>query len=267
VVSAKVKVGAIAAVLTAALALPAAAQAVSDVAISQAASSTVVKPGGSVTINVTVTNQGTEQPPYGNVYVNLFSLSGHGQPANNPYQSVNPSQGTCSIEPAGAYQNVVCTMGSLPPGASAQITAVVQVNQSMNHIAALLPNQFEGGYQDDDNSDNEAAMRIAADIPPKVTGSKKLKLRGLPDGCFSDDFTLRVKAKATHVKKVVASLFLGFDEEGFGQDWQRSAKGKRLRAKVPVSRIEFELGKVYKLKIKAKRGGHALKKTVAFQLC
>jgi hypothetical protein len=65
-----------------------------------------------------------------------------------------------------------------------------------------------------------------------------------------------------------ASLFLGFDDEGSGREWSRTVRGRRLVATVPVSRIEGpELGDVYELKLKAKRGGNALKATVEFQLC
>ncbi len=45
-------------------------------------------------------------------------------------------------------------------------------------------------------------------------------------------------------------------------------KGNRLKVKVPVSRLAPELGAVYKLKVKAKRGALGpLKVTVLFQLC
>jgi hypothetical protein len=61
---------------------------------------------------------------------------------------------------------------------------------------------------------------------------------------------------------------LGFDEEGEGQEWRKLRKGNRLTVKVPVSRLAPELGAVYKLKVKAKRGALGpLKVTVLFQRC
>jgi hypothetical protein len=253
-----------------ALAAPAAANASNELAISAVPSATVVKAGESVTFKVTVANRGTEA--YEAVFVNLSSLRGHGQGANNPYLSVSPSQGSCRDISGAAYgyyyYDFVCELGPLASGASAQITAVVQVNESMNHFASLLPNAYEGGFQDGDNSNNEAVDRISASTPPVLTGSKKLKLTGLPEGCASKDFTLRATTDVKGVKKMAAVMFLGFSPEGEGQEWQKVTSGNHLVAKVPVSRLVPELGATYKLKVKAKRGGaKPLKVTVTFQLC
>ena len=260
----------IATCLIAGLAAPAAAEASNDLAISQVPSARVVDAGSLVTFKVTVTNQGTEE--YEGVYVEISSLRGHGQGANNPYKSFSSSQGSCKDVSGPAYGYyyyvLVCELGPLASGASAEMTAVAQVNESMNHSSTLLPNAYEGGFQDDDDSDNQAVDRITASTPPIVSGSKKIKLTGLPTGCAAKDFTLRAVAKVKGVKKMAASLFLGFDEEGFGQEWRKVKKGNRLTAKVPVSRLVPERGAVYKLKVKAKRGrAGPLKVTVLFQLC
>lgn len=253
-----------------ALVLPAAAQASYDLAISEVPSAKVVDKGQQVSFAITVANQGTEAAE--KVFVNLYSLRGHGQGAANPYKSVTTSQGSCKDESGSAYgyyyYSFVCELGPLASGASAHLTAVVEVNESMNHFAALLPNAYEGGYQDSDNSDNEAIDRITASSPPIVSGSKKIRLSGLPDGCASKDFTLRASTNVKGVKKMRAGLYLGLDEEGVGHEWQKVSNGSHLSAKVPVSRITPELGASYELKIKAKRGGaKPLKVTVTFQLC
>jgi plastocyanin len=253
-----------------ALAAPAAANASNELAISAVPSATVVKAGDSVTFKVTVTNHGTEA--YEGVFVNLSSLRGHGQGANNPYLSVSSSQGACRDTSGSAfgyyYYNFVCELGPLASGASAQITAVVTVNESMNHFASLLPNAYEGGFQDDNNVNNEAVDRISASAPPVLTGSKKLKLTGLPAGCASKDFTLRASTAVKGVKKMAAVMFLGFSPEGEGQEWKKLSRGSHLVATVPVSRLVPELGASYKLKVKAKRGAaKPLKVTVTFQLC
>jgi hypothetical protein len=237
--------------------VPAAAQAKIDLAIGETPSATIVDAGHSVSFDVTVVNRGTVA--FEQVYVNLYSLRGHGQGANNPYTSVSTSQGACKDESGPAfgytYHNQVCELGALAPGASATIKATVTVNESMNHFAALLPNAYEGGYQDDDGSNNQASDRITANAPPTITGSKAIKLKGLPSGCVSGNFTLRASTKVAGVKKMSASMDLGFDAEGVGHFWQKVVRGKKLVATVPGSRLTPELGATYKLHVKAKRGG------------
>ncbi len=249
------------------LALPAAAQAARlDLGITQTASAQVVDKGDSATYTVTVTNHGSD--PYEAVYVNLFSLRGEGLGADNPYLSVSTSQGTCPDQTTGGYHQLVCTLGPLAGGASIKIVAVVQVNESMNQIAALLPNPYEGGFNDENNANNEAVTRTTASIAPTVTGSKKIKLSGLPSGCAPADFTLKATTNVKGVKKMRASLYLGINEEGEGRTWQKTVQGGTLRVKVPASRLEPELNVFYKLKVKAKRGGEKpLSVTVTLQPC
>lgn len=251
------------------LALPAAAPAAThDLAVSQSQSATVVPKGSLVTFTVDVRNVGTATDEA--VFVELGSLAAHSLGADAPYQSFSTSQGTCSDRSGPAYGTVyhflVCELGPLAPGASAQITAVVQANESADYTAVLLPNAFEGGYLDGDNSNNEAGGRVTVSTPPLVSGSRKIKLSGLPSGCAPGDFTLHAVAKAKRVKKMVASLF--FLVDGDSQTWQRRANGNHLTAKVPVSKLPDELGRTYTLVIKAKvRHGGFLKTTVALQSC
>jgi Domain of unknown function DUF11 len=250
------------------LAVPAAAQAKIDLSITSTPSARLVAPGQTVNFEFTVANQGTEA--FKAVYVNLFSLRGHGLPANNPYTSVSPSQGVCKNESGSTsgYQTWTCELGALAPEASATIMAAVTVNESMNHIAALLPNPFEGGYEDENNSNNEAVDRIAVSTPPAISGSKLIKLKGLPSGCVPGDFTLRVSTKAPGVKKISASMELGYNAEGIGQSFQKVVRGRKLVAKVPMSRAAVELGKTYKLHIKAKKGGgRKLEKVIMLTPC
>jgi hypothetical protein len=252
------------------LSVPAAAQASFDLAIAQTPSAHVVAPGGTVKISATVKNVGSEAAP--EVDAELDSLAAHGAGAENPYQSFTVSQGNCKNETGQAYgytyHFLVCELGELAPGASAQIEATVQINQTAVHSAVLLGRGAEGLLTDDNFNNNTAADRITVNAPPAVTGSKKIKLKGLPKGCASGDFTLVASSNAKGVKKMRVSLFLGFDEEGVGGEFQKTVRGKRIAAKVPVSRIAFQLGKTYTLKIKAKRGSAgALKKTVSFEIC
>jgi hypothetical protein len=255
------------AVVVGALALPGVARAANDLAISQTQSAKVVAKGEAVTFNVEVRNVGTGNEA---VFVDLDSLSGHGRGADAPFTSFSASQGTCadrSGEAFGYFYNVVvCELGALAPGASAQITATVKANQSANYFATLLPNAVEGGYQDADNSNNAASGRVTVSLPPTISGSKKIKLKGLPSGCAPSDFTLRAIGKAPGVRKMKAILFYWEGEEGV--TWSKSSKGNHLKARVPVSRLSNELGLFYQLKIKAKQGGGKhLTTTVTFQPC
>lgn len=244
------------------LSVPAGAQASFDMAITQTPSAHVVAPGGTVKISATVKNVGTVADP--EVDAELDSLAAHGAGANNPYQSFTVSQGNCTIESGQAfgytYHFLVCKLGELAPGASAQIEAMVQINQTAVHSAVLLGGGGVGVLTDDNFENNIASDRITINAPPVVTGSKQIKLKGLPKGCVSEDFTLTASSKAKGVKKMRISLF----DAGF----EKTARGHRITAKVPVSKIEFQLGKTYELKIKAKRGSAgALLKTVSFEIC
>lgn len=255
-----------------ALALPASAGAASiDLGISQQPSATIVNAGDTVTIKVTVSNAGGET--YEQVFASLDSLKSHGKGADDPYLSVSASQGSCKDTSGPAYgyfyNVIVCELGALASGASAQITATVKINETAIHTASLLPNAYEGGFNDDNNGNNQAYSRITASTPPTISGSKKIKLKGIPAGCVPGDFTLKASTKTPGVKKMSAKLDLGFDAEGEGHEWRKVVRGARLVAKVPVSQITADtFDAVYTLKVKAKRGARGpLEAIVNFQLC
>ena len=107
---------------------------------------------------------------------------------------------------------------------------MIQANQSAHYFAYLLPNAHEGGYQDADNSNNAAFGRVTVSTPPLITGSKKIKLKGLPSGCATGDFTLRAVAEVAGVKKMHASLYYLVD--GDSHTWTKNASGNRLIGKV-----------------------------------
>ena len=244
-----------AAVAIVALVLPASASA--DLVVTQTASPKPVSKGELVTITVSIANPGPASAGSEESQVEIFPLRGGTEhPAANPYQSVAASQGTCTITPTGAYQVADCAFGELAPGASAQIVAVLQVNESMNHVAAPKTGTW-------------SELNVAASTPPTVTGAKQIRLAGLPTGCVPGDFALTVTVQAARVTKVSATLDLGFDDTGEGLTWRRSAHGRRLTATVPASRIfSPRLGKEYRLRLQATRkGGRALKRTVTFELC
>lgn len=262
---AKLALGGLAVAITAALALPGTALGAGDIAISQTASSKVIEPGKQVTIEITVAGLGSVQSEAGDVVVEMLSLSGHGQPADNPYQSIKASRGTCKAS-SGEYQTASCSVGAVPPGQAVHIVAVITVNQSMNNLAALSA-EGSGEYPDDNHRNNQSGVTVYADTPPALSGSKKLVLKGLPAGCFSKDFSLMIVAKVPRVKKVVF-FALPIDEFGNGNGFRRAAKSSRLRVTVPVSKWFPDLGVKYDFKVKARvRGGPPLKTTVSFERC
>lgn len=260
-------------IVIALLALPASAQALTDIGVTQTPSARVVKPGGLVTFTVDVKNLGDQPSAYGSVYVELASFADYAQAADAPYRSFSTTRGTCAdnsgVGYGMLYHYVDCDLGVMGAGETARITATVQVNQSMHHSAVLLPSAGGGEYFDDNNSNNASGQRIAADIPPVVTGSRKLILRGVPDGCVDGDFTIRVAAKGTFVKKVMASIFLGFDQNGDGVDFRKQQRGTHLVARIPASKIfDPTLAGQYKLHVKAKRGGRKpYQALIAFTVC
>jgi len=248
------------------LALPAAAHAAGDIAIGQKPSAGVIKPGEAGTIDITVPGLGSVPSDGGDVFVSMLSTSGHGQPADNPYQSIKTSQGTCEVTSDSEYQSALCSVGAVPPGATVHVVAVITVNQSMNHLAYVRSEGY-GEYPDDNRRNNDSAAIVYADKPPAVSGSKKLILKGLPDGCFSQDFSLLIVAKVPNVKKVIF-FALPIDEFGNGNGFRRAAKSSRLRVTVPVSKFVPDLGVQYDFKVKARRrGAPLLKATVSFERC
>src|SRR2546423_5891696 len=120
----KLRIAVLIAVLAAMLALPAAAQAATDLGITQNLSDKTVKPGGTLNINVTVSNLGTTTT---DAFVDIDSLGGHGKAANNPYTSFSSSQGSCSDHSSVGYgmlyHYLVCSLGPLSPGQTATINA------------------------------------------------------------------------------------------------------------------------------------------------
>ena len=248
----------------ASLAFPAAASASLDVAISQAESADPVQPGALITYTTTLVNQGTET--FDGVGLDLFSLTPGGSGAvANPYQSVSQSQGDCIIEPAGQYQQVLCSLGSLAPGASAQVTAVVEANASMDHVAGLLICDFGpescSAFSDNDPSDDEVRERLTVIVGPEISGSRKVKLKGLPAGCVAGDLALKAKAKGQKIKEIKAKLIGRNVSERLGR-----ASGNKLRFTLPGS--ELEQARFYELNVNVTRkGAPGLKRTAELQAC
>ena len=245
----------LAVLVLAALALPAVAHADFRVALSQRESADPVKPGDLETYTVSVRNVGSDTL-FSDFTVELAGFAPDSSRAvNNPYRSVTPSQGSCVITNTDAanpneygYKWTDCTLGALAPGRTATIKAVVEMNESMDHWLDVL----YGGAQ----YNFPVFETTTVSTPATVSGSPKIRVKGLPDGCVTDDFTLKARAKVGGVKKMVAAL------EGRKLD---VVKAKKIKVDVPVGDLEPGF---HELKLSAKRErGSKLKAAVSFQRC
>jgi len=257
------------------LAMPAAAQAANDLGVTQALSATKAKPNATIDVTSTVTNLGSQ--PYADAYVELATLKGKilvfG--TNDPYTSFTSSQGSCSdnADQGITSQAMVCALGTLAPGQSVQIKATIRVRESAVQTTTLMPRPGENEYQDAVKSNDARNQPLYLDVPPKVHGSKLLKLVGLPRGCVAGDFTLTAVSKVAQTKKMKVKADLGFNRKnGHHLLFTKQANGGRVKMRVPASKADFQIDEgafpTYTLIVKAKLGGgHAETAKVEFKRC
>ena len=135
--------------------------------------------------------------------------------ANDPYTSFSSSQGSCANKRrtrGSPTQALVCSLGPLAPGQSAQIHATIRVRESAVQSTTLLPKTGENEYSDAVKSNDAGNQPFYLDVPPKVSGSKLLKLIGLPQGCVTGDFTLTASLESrAQTKKMKINADLGFN--------------------------------------------------------
>lgn len=258
------------------LALPGAAQAAgNDLGVTQALSATKAKPGATIDVTSTVTNLGTQPVP--EAYVELATLKGKILvfSANDPYSSFSSSQGSCASnsEQGITTEAVVCSLGPLAPGQSAQIHATIRVRESAVQSTTLLPPPGGNEYSDAVKANDARNQPFYLDVPPRVRGSKLLKLIGLPRGCVSGDFTLTAVSKVAQTKKMKIKADLGFNRKnGHHLLFTKQANGRRVKMRVPASKADFQIDEgafpTYTLIVKAKLGGgHAETTKVEFKRC
>ena len=138
---------------------------------------------------------------------------------------------------------------------------------------SLLPKPGENEYSDAVKSNDAANQPFYLDVPPKVRGSKPLKLIGLPKGCVTGDFTLTVISKVAGTKKMKIKADLGFNRKnGHHLLFSKQANGGKITMRVPASKAEFQIDEgtfpSYSVIVKAKLGGgHAETTKVEFKRC
>ena len=256
------------------LAMPAAAQAAPDLGVTQTLSAKKAKPGKTVEVTSMVTNLGTETSS--DTRVELAALKGKILviAANDPYVSFSSSQGSCATnaEQGITTEALVCALGSLAPGQSAQIKATIRVSESAIQQTTLLPPLGGNEYSDAVKSNDASSQPIYLDVPAKVSGSKALKLTGVPKSCVTGNFTLTAVSKAAGTKKVKVKADLGFDpKNGRHILASKQVKGKRITMQIPASRAAVQIDEgnfpSYSVIVKAKAGGQALVAKVEFKRC
>jgi hypothetical protein len=142
---------------------------------------------------------------------------------------------------------------------------VVEANVSTDNVAGLLICDFGPlscqAFSDEDPSDDEARERTTVIVSPVVSGSPKVKLKGLPQGCVAGDLVLKAKAKWSKVKGIKAKLIGKNVSERLGQ-----SNRNRLTFAVPGS--ELDQAHFYDLNVNVTRkGGPGLKRSVELQIC
>jgi len=235
-----------------------------DLRVSMTGPAGPIPKGQAATYTTVVTNGGTAAATDSESILSLSSYRVGGErPVPNPYSSAESTQGTCVDSnfdsKFGTYYGKECSLGEIAPGASVTVTSVVEINESMDHNSFI--SNSEGGL---------AEVTTLVDSPPVTSGSNKIKLRGLPDACASEDFKLKAKAKGA--KKVKATLRGPLNAEGKPLDGGFSrtrslakAKGAKLKASIEVAKLEaayYEVKLAAKYKSKSKQ-----KSSVLFQAC
>jgi hypothetical protein len=233
-----------------------------------------VNRGENVAYVVTVTNIGSETE-----YAELSTLitrSNGGVSVPNPYVSFSFSKGPCHEDPFpspnGTYQGLQCDPVPFAPGETARLDAQIQANESMTHMVTYFPcSQFDGEIVCDRFPGPSHSETTSVIYPPEITGSKKLRLRGLPEGCVPGDLELTART-SVEVRKLTASISFPHTEWGGRPDGSYRAgkidqtEGNRLEVKIADGRLSE--GNFYELKFVATRkGAPKLKRTVEFQVC
>jgi hypothetical protein len=191
--------------------------------------------------------------------IGLYSYRAGGErPVQNPFRSVaQTSGGGCSIARTpssfGDYHSATCSVGGLGPGQSTTIVATIEINESM-----------------DLSSIGNDVVTTLVDAPPEVSGSKQVKVGGLPRGCAASDFKLSARAKGA--KKVTAALHGPLTVEGkpenSGEGFAKklaTANGPKLTARVGAGDLPPAY---YGIKLAAKYEDRPKQKaSVLFQAC
>jgi hypothetical protein len=221
-----------------------------------------VAPGTTVTYTMTVTNTSGAPEP---LWLGTLLTRYHSDAAvDDPYLSIQPSQGSCTIAQAQGYASADCDLGILAPETTVTVVDTVRANFSLEHLASTSdcdPNLCATGPLS-----AEATFVIH---PPEVSGSPKLHFSGVPTPCADRDFALKVKASGRGVRRMTASLSGPRDEFGHivGDLDFVTPKSRSNKLIVKLAAGHFDPG-YYRLTALALRGPKPkLKGSTTFLVC
>ncbi|MGH2986101.1 MAG: hypothetical protein ACRDLO_05370 [Solirubrobacterales bacterium] len=236
--------------------------------VAQVDSADPVAEGAAVTYTITVTNtlSSTEELWLGTLVTKIDSDAS----VPNPYLSIESTQGSCAIDPPSSfgYAGASCALGPVAGGASVGVRGVVQANFSMRHLATVFNCDPSFGSCFPFFSSGEPTTVIHA---PTLSGSEKIRVRGLPASCATTDFKAKAKAKAPGVRSMTATLSgprneFGSPLEGSGfSDRIAKKQGRRVKANVRAARLRDGFWELTFLALR--KGAPNLKRTATFQAC
>jgi uncharacterized protein DUF11 len=130
-----------------------------DTGITQKASKSAVKKGGTVTYTVTLRNTGTVT--IDQEWINLTASKPNklaSKALQVKYLSLKTTRGKCHRQTFfSQHKGAQCAVGRLAPGEFAVVTAKVKVSQAITHWAFLDYNPGRGDAVFDDNGKNDSA--------------------------------------------------------------------------------------------------------------
>ncbi|MCA1696048.1 MAG: DUF11 domain-containing protein, partial [Actinobacteria bacterium] len=125
---------------------------VSDLAVSLAATPTIVKSGGVVTYTMTVANHGPDAASA--VLTDVI-------PSTMTFQSISPGQATCTTPVQGSSGTIVCTLAPLASGTSTTVSVDLKVGPvkktTITNTVTVAPS---GGVTDPTSANNAAAITV-----------------------------------------------------------------------------------------------------------
>ncbi len=184
----------------------------------------------------------------------------------NPFLTVTSSYGSCSIDPVDSYgyHSAICNLGArqnIPQ--TVTVVATIEANESFDNYAGFLETGEPIGIV------SNALTQVI--YPPAISGSGKIRLKGVPQGCATDDFKVKARARAGDIGRFTAILAGPRDEwgarldDGFSKKIAHSEGSSHLKAKVRASKLDAGF---YDLGFAAIGKGHpTLKSKVNFQVC
>jgi hypothetical protein len=224
-----------------------------------------VAPGTVVTYTMTVTN--TTGVPEHLGLGTLLTRYHSDASVDDPYLSIQPSQGSCAIAPLDSYgyASAECDLGTIAPGATVTVVDSVKANFSLDHLASTGDcDMFGCGSGGPISAESTFVVH-----PPEVTGSPKLEFSGVPTPCADRDFVVKVKARGHGVRRMTASLSGPRDEFGHiaGDLDFNPPKSHGAKLKVKLDAEHFDPG-YYRLTALALRGPKPkLKGSTTFLVC